>query len=55
VRDLETISGELCAKDLELMAGAKEKAYTEARKSQGIARAAQPKGFEQFDEVNTRI
>ena len=51
VRDLETISGELCAKDIELMNGAKEKAYTEARKTQGIAKSATPKGMDQFEEV----
>jgi len=33
------------------MSGSKEKAYNDARKTQGIAKAAQPKGMDDFDAV----
>jgi ribosome-binding ATPase YchF (GTP1/OBG family) len=55
IRDLETISSELCLKDMELLASAKEKAYTEARKQQGIARAAEPKGMEAMSAVYDKV
>ena len=55
IRDLETISAELCLKDIDLMAGAKEKAYSEARKAQGIARTATPKGFDAFEAVYDKV
>mmetsp|Transcript_37434 Transcript_37434/g.48430 ORF Transcript_37434/g.48430 Transcript_37434/m.48430 type:complete len:422 (-) Transcript_37434:142-1407(-) len=55
IRDLETISSELCLKDIDLLAAAKEKAYVEARKAQGVARAAEPKGMVQLNEVFDKI
>mmetsp|Transcript_38206 Transcript_38206/g.77157 ORF Transcript_38206/g.77157 Transcript_38206/m.77157 type:complete len:432 (-) Transcript_38206:277-1572(-) len=55
VRDLETISAELCAKDMELVVGAKEKAYNDARKSQGCAKANEPKGMDALNSVYDRI
>jgi hypothetical protein len=51
VRDLETISAELCKRDLDLIEGSKEKWFTDTRKAQGIARAAEPKGAVEYMEV----
>lgn len=55
VRDLETISEELCAKDIEFANAAFEKAINDARKNQGIARSAQPKGMDALTELHGRI
>jgi len=55
IRDLETISEELCKKDLDLVRGAKEAAYNDARKAQGCAKANAPKGMDAFDAVYEKV
>lgn len=54
-RDLETIQGELCAKDRDFATSNYEMAYSNARKKQGVARSAQPKGMDGIDAVHAKI
>jgi obg-like ATPase 1 len=55
VRDLETINAELCAKDKELCEGALVAALNDLRKSQGCARANEPKGAEPLRAVHAKV
>lgn len=55
IRDLETISSELCLKDLDLATGCYNNALNDMRKKQGCARANMPKGFEVIDNLHGKI
>lgn len=55
VRDLETISSELCAKDLDFAHAGYEKVLTDLRKAQNIPRGAQPKGMDAVTDVHNKI
>lgn len=51
VRDMETISGELCAKDLGVLSSIIENEKTRIRKEKGLARAAEPPLSEAFQSA----
>lgn len=51
IRDLETIQGELCAKDRETMSKVVENEKDRVRKEKGLARAAEPPLSDTFKEA----
>ena len=51
IRDLETIQGELCAKDRETLSKTEEKEKERVRKEKGLARSAEPPLSDTFQEA----
>lgn len=51
IRDLETIQGELCAKDAETLSKVEDKERERVRKEKGLARAAEPPLSDTFKEA----
>ena len=51
IRDLETIQGELCAKDRETLSKITEKEKERVRKEKGLARSAEPPLSDTFKEA----
>jgi ribosome-binding ATPase YchF (GTP1/OBG family) len=51
IRDLETIQGELCAKDRETLSRVEDKEKERVRKEKGLARAAEPPLSDTFVEA----
>jgi GTP-binding protein YchF len=55
VRDLETIQGELCAKDLKFLEASVEKEVSRVRKEKGLARAAEVTLDESFVSATNKV
>jgi len=55
VRDLETIQGELCLKDLDTMSGVLNREKEAVRKEKGLARGAEPTLSESFQSAHEKV